>query len=538
MLTSDTQFDRTRLAALGADVGTALAQVASMPDALQICCQAMVDHLDAAFARIWTLNAAGDVLELQASAGLYTHLDGPHARVPVGSFKIGRIAQERKPHLTNQVSSDSRVSDPAWARREGMVAFAGYPLVVEDRLVGVVAMFARRALEQDVLNALGSISVSISIGIQRKQAMAALKESAERYRFLAESMPQMVWTATPDGLLDYVSRQVTAYFQKSSDRLVGHGWVAGVHPDDREATEERWRRSVNSGEPYEMEFRLHRAGDDTWRWFLARALPMYSEDKKVLSWVGTCTDIHDQKRGEAALRKANRELEEFAYVSSHDLQEPLRVVNIYTHLILKRLGNSDERLNQFADYVKQGVSRMETLLADLLTFSRTVYNEELPMGEADLTASLQDAIAILKIRIDECQAAITADPLPILPGDTTQMSHVFQNLLSNALKYSRKLETPRIHISCSSSADRYLISVRDNGIGFEPQYAERIFGLFKRLYKSEYPGTGLGLAICRRIVERHGGRIWAESEPGHGAVFHVSLPRATHTQAAAASLSS
>jgi PAS domain S-box-containing protein len=494
----------------------------------------MVDHLDAAFARIWTLNAAGDVLELQASAGLYTHLDGPHARVPVGAFKIGRIAQERMPHLTNDVARDPRVSDPAWAEREGMVAFAGYPLIVEDRLLGVVALFARRPLEEDMLRALGSISVSISIGIQRKQAMAALKESAERYRFLAESMPQMVWTAKPDGGLDYVSRQVTDYFRKSAEDLLGEGWIAGVHPDDRASTAERWQHCVNSGEAYETEFRLHRASDDSWRWFLARGLPMYSAERTVLSWVGTCTDIHDQKQGEAALRKANRELEEFAYVSSHDLQEPLRVVNIYTHLILKRLGSDDEKLNQFAEFVKQGVARMETLLADLLTFSRTVYNEDLPMGEADLAASLEDAFSVLKTRIEESGAAITADSLPVVPGDTAQMSHVFQNLLSNALKYSRKLETPRIHISCGLSGDRCLISVRDNGIGFEPQYAERIFGLFKRLYKSEYPGTGLGLAICRRIVERHGGQIWAESEPGHGAVFHLSLPRSTPDQAAAA----
>lgn len=179
---------RARQAALGADIGVALTEGGGpLPRLLQRCADAVVRHLDAAFARVWTLNPDEDVLELQASAGMYTHLNGPHGRVPVGRFKIGLIAAERQPHLTNSVVGDPRVGDQEWARREGMVSFAGYPLVVEDRLVGVLAMFARRPLPEDTLEALSSVANTIAQGIERKRADEALAEYArERERLLEE----------------------------------------------------------------------------------------------------------------------------------------------------------------------------------------------------------------------------------------------------------------------------------------------------------------------------------------------------------------
>jgi anti-anti-sigma regulatory factor len=164
--------ERARTALLGADVGLALTQGADARGMLRLCAEAVVRHLDAAFARIWTLDEREQVLELQASAGMYTHTDGPHGRVPVGRFKIGLIAAERKPHLTNSVVGDPRVGDQDWARREGMVAFAGYPLVVDDRLVGVMAMFARRQLSDAALQALGSVAREVGLGIARKRAEA------------------------------------------------------------------------------------------------------------------------------------------------------------------------------------------------------------------------------------------------------------------------------------------------------------------------------------------------------------------------------
>ena len=169
-LAEESLRERTLTAMLGADVGLALTQGDTIQNMLHACAEAIVRHLDAAFARVWTLNADENVLELQASAGMYTHTDGPHGRVPVGQFKIGLIAQERKPHLTNAVVGDPRVGDQEWAKREGMVAFAGYPLIVDDRLVGVMGMFARRALSEAVIQAMSAVANDIALGIVRKRA--------------------------------------------------------------------------------------------------------------------------------------------------------------------------------------------------------------------------------------------------------------------------------------------------------------------------------------------------------------------------------
>ena len=184
-------LEYARHASLSADIGMALTQVRTLPATLQRCAEIVVERLDAAFARIWTLNTADRVLELQASAGMYTHLNGPHGRVPVGQFKIGLIADERAPHLTNQVSGDPRVGDQEWARREGMVAFAGYPLLIDGELVGVLAMFARHALSKTDFDALATVANGISVGIARARAMDALRASEAEQRRRADQLERI-----------------------------------------------------------------------------------------------------------------------------------------------------------------------------------------------------------------------------------------------------------------------------------------------------------------------------------------------------------
>ena len=229
------------------------------------------------------------------------------------------------------------------------------------------------------------------------------------------------------------------------------------------------------------------------------------------------------------LSRANRELEEFAYVSSHDLQEPLRMVNIYTELILKATDGKEGKLVQYREYVRQGVDRMEALIHDLLIFSRTIQqDEQAPAGLSSLSEALGDAKLALRERIAETHAVIAADMLPPVRAEVAQMSHVFQNLLSNSMKYRHPDRDVAIQISTEERQGFWVVAVRDNGIGFEQEYAQRIFGLFKRLYKDEYPGTGLGLAICQRIIERLGGRIWAVGRPNEGATFYFSLPQSVN----------
>jgi light-regulated signal transduction histidine kinase (bacteriophytochrome) len=224
------------------------------------------------------------------------------------------------------------------------------------------------------------------------------------------------------------------------------------------------------------------------------------------------------------LARSNTELEQFAYVASHDLQEPLRMVASYTQLLAKRYtGRLDGDADEFIAYAVDGVNRMQTQIQDLLSYSR-VGKKERDFESTDCAAVLDRALANLKVAVEESGAGVTSDPLPSVVGDGNQLMQLFQNLIGNAIKF-RNHERPLVHVSAKRGDKEWIFSVRDNGIGFEPQFAERIFVIFQRLHaKSEHPGTGIGLAVCKKIVERHNGRIWAEAEPGKGATFYFALP--------------
>jgi light-regulated signal transduction histidine kinase (bacteriophytochrome) len=234
----------------------------------------------------------------------------------------------------------------------------------------------------------------------------------------------------------------------------------------------------------------------------------------------------EQRRANEELARVNQDLEAFAYAASHDLQEPLRMVKIFSEQLVKRYESEGPEAQQYVGFVKQGVTRMEQLIRDLLDFSRIAHRDGvLPGGTANLNASLDEAVKALSSRLVESGATITWDPLPVVKGDQSQMAQVFQNLLSNSLKYRKAELPPRIHVAAQPDRDMWVVSVEDNGIGFDQQYADRIFGLFKRLHKDTYPGTGVGLAICKRIIERYGGRIWAKADAGKGATFYFALAR-------------
>lgn len=223
------------------------------------------------------------------------------------------------------------------------------------------------------------------------------------------------------------------------------------------------------------------------------------------------------------LAHVNAKLEQFAVAASHDLQEPLRTVKGYAGLLSRRYrpvleGNGVE----FIDYIEQGVARMERVIYSLLAYSRMVHDQREP-GPVDLELVVRQTLEILRHSIEESGATITVGPLPTVLADRERIASVFQNLLSNSLKY-RRGSSPEIRVSAQRSAGEWILSVRDNGIGFRPEDAHRLFGLFKRLHGDGYPGTGVGLALVKQIVEQHGGRIWAESLPGEGATFYFTLP--------------
>jgi signal transduction histidine kinase len=232
----------------------------------------------------------------------------------------------------------------------------------------------------------------------------------------------------------------------------------------------------------------------------------------------------ERLRAERELRRSNEELERFAYVASHDLQEPLRMVASYVQLLAKRYkGKLDRDADEFIAFAVDGAVRMQLLIEDLLAVSR-VGTRGAPLTPTDANAVFERAVASLRLAIDEAGASVTSDRLPVVAADAGQLEHVFLNLISNALKF-RGVAPPRVRVSAEARDAQWIFRVQDNGIGIESQYFDRIFLLFQRLHgKAQYPGTGIGLAIAKKIVERHGGRIWVESEPGRGSSFLFSLP--------------
>lgn len=361
--------------------------------------------------------------------------------------------------------------------------------------------------------------------IERKRAEMALLESEGRFRQLADSMPQIVWTARPDGFSDYYNERWYQFTGASREQFGDTSWEPFLHPDDAHKCYDTWYESVRTGKPYEIEYRLWDRNEKRWRWFMGRALPVRDEEGNITKWFGTGTDIDDVKRVEDELRRANHDLEQFAFSASHDLQEPLRGIKINSQLLSRRYGTKlDGPALEFLRSLIGNASRMETLIHDLLAYTQ-VARIEISEGITDANDALADTLASLNSSIVESGVRISSEPLPSVRIHETHLKQLFQNLVGNAIKYRSRERVPTVHVSAMRQAGNWLFSVADNGIGIEPEYKERVFGLFKRLHTSdEYSGTGIGLALCQRIVERYHGRIWVESEPGCGSKFAFTLP--------------
>ena len=358
------------------------------------------------------------------------------------------------------------------------------------------------------------------------RANAELRDSEERFRNLTDFVPDMLWTTDARGAATYVSRRYQAYAGRRLQDFMEHGWDDIIHPEDRERVDPIWEVSLRTGQSYQIEYRLKRA-DGKYRWFVARGVPIRDADGQITQWLGSSTDIDELKRTERALRRSNEELEQFAYAAAHDLQEPLR--NIANSVgMLNRLFSDclDARGSEWIDASIKGAQRMQAMVKDLLTYSRIVGDGPpvVPTG-ADAGEAASRALQNLASVLSETQARVQSDPLPSLPVQETHLVQLFQNLIGNALKYRQPDTVPEVRVSAAPSGGEWQFAVADNGIGFDPAYADRIFKVFKRLHnRDDYPGNGIGLAVCARIVAHYGGRIWAEGKPGEGATFRFTLP--------------
>ena len=362
----------------------------------------------------------------------------------------------------------------------------------------------------------------------RKMAEQELRRSDERFRQLADSMPQMVWTAGLDGSIDYYNarwRSFAAFGEGRNGDI--SNWADILHPEDAERCYEHWRSSIESGDEFQTEYRLWDQRHQQYCWHLGRALLIADKDRNALKWIGTCTDIDLQKRSEEELRRVNSALEQFAFAASHDLQEPLRSVALFTQLLSERYGHHlDEEGHVFMQTIVSGAQRMSHLVTDLLAYTIVSGADENHAAPVDMEIVFARVLENLGRAVQESDATVTHDVLPEVFVPAVHIEQLLQNLIGNAIKYRRDDEAPKIHVTVSGGKDHWHFIVSDNGIGIAPEFHVKVFGVFKRLHatSTKYAGTGMGLAICQKVVEICRGKIWVESTPGEGSQFHFTLP--------------
>jgi PAS domain S-box-containing protein len=360
-----------------------------------------------------------------------------------------------------------------------------------------------------------------------EKSMEELRESERRFRLLVEHSKDAFYLHRRNGKLIDANKHACEILGYTLEELL----TLSIQDIDQEINLdkhlERWEQMV-PGAPITLEG-IHRRKDGTTFPVEVRLVWFESGGEQLM--LGLVRDITDRKLMEKALRertesleRSNKELEQFAYVASHDLQEPLRMVASYTQLLSKRYkGKLDSDADEFISYAVDGANRMQMLINDLLEYSRVgTRGKEFVKTEFD--AVLEKTLRDLKKAVEESSAKVIIDPLPSLMVDGGQIGQLFQNLISNAIKFRGNIP-PQIHISSEKNEDKWIFSVSDNGIGIAPEYSTRIFEIFQRLHsKEEYPGSGIGLAICKKIVERHGGNIWIKSMPTKGTTFYFTIP--------------
>jgi PAS domain S-box-containing protein len=365
---------------------------------------------------------------------------------------------------------------------------------------------------------------------REQEVRAAAEANEQRYRFLAESIPQQVWTAQPDGALDYVNQQTVEYFSRTGSEIVGDSWQQVIHPDDLEACLARWQRSLATGEVYEVEFRLKRGSDGDYRWHLGRALPMRdAASGRIIRWFGTNTDIDDQKRLHRLAEEANRAKDTFLATVSHELRTPLTSMMGWAELL--KLGMLDEKGQRHAiDVIESSARSQAQLIGDLLDISRIISGklrlEVQPVELAPVIAAAMDVVHPAAEAKSIRLVSRVARGVGMVSGDPDRMQQVVWNLLANAVKF-----TPtggRVEVSLKRAGAQAEIVVTDDGAGISPDFLPHVFEHFRQADSTstrKHGGLGLGLAIVRRLVELHGGTAAAESEgEGRGATFRIRLP--------------
>ena len=367
---------------------------------------------------------------------------------------------------------------------------------------------------------------------RRKKLEKSIQSKEQLFQTFVNSAPVMMWMLNADNSPLLFNKAWLAFTGHTLEQELDFRWSElQIHPDDQKKVMQSYNSALTRQTGFDHEYQMKRH-DGSYRWIREIGVP-HHENNIYKGYIGICLDITQRKSDEIKLsnhtlelERSNAELEQFAYIASHDLQEPLRMVSSYTQLLARRYQDKlDDDANEFIGYAVDGANRMQTLIQDLLAFSRVGKNKQL-IKPVDIKQLIENTLLGLKIVIEESNAHISCpESFPKVLADQSQFQQLFQNLIFNAIKYRAEDRQCKINIHCEKKENMWLFSIKDNGIGIKPEFFERIFVIFKRLHgKEKYSGTGIGLAICKRIVEGHGGKLWLESEYGSGSTFYFTFP--------------
>ena len=520
----------------------------SLHEAIRGIIQAMCERLDWACGARWSLDESHNRLHCVETWGLpdeaIREFQQASARATFVPGRRGLIREVLATGNSVWIADVTRKPDflrAALADKAGLKAAFAMPVVIDGRVLGAMEFFSRDVRHRDdwLLGVTMAVGQQIGQLMLRRQAESAMRESEERFRSLTELSSDWYWEQDEELRFTSMSGGVSACLGVPAHQFIGkRRWeldLTGVTPEALAAH----REVLAQRKPF-RDFEFGRRGaDGSIHWVAVSGEPMFDDLGRFRGYRGIGRDITRRRNSEAQLRlthdmleakareltRSNEELQQFAYVASHDLQEPLRMISSYTQLLERRYeGVLDGDAKEFMHYIVDGAARMKQLIEDLLEYSR-VGTRSRELQEIESSAALAKALANLRAAQRECGAQVTQGPMPRVIADASQLTQLFQNLLANSMKF-HGAEPPRIHVEGETRDEAWVFTVKDNGIGLDNQYAERIFMMFQRLHnKADYPGTGIGLAICKRIVDRHGGRIWVDSRPGGGSTFGFTLAR-------------
>ena len=529
---------RVRLQSVIADLGQEAIISFDLPSLMHKAAFLLTETLEIEYAKILELIPEENKLLLKAGVGWKEGYVG-HLKVTADyGSQAGYALISHGPVIVDDLNNETRFNDMHMLSEHHVKS--GISVIIEssEGPWGVLGVHStqQRVFSTDDIYFVQSVANVLGAALERSRLNSLLETQRQRFTNIIATVPGVIWeNHHTDDLEEMKLVFISAYVETMLGYTVEealaepHFWLKIFHPEDAQKTVEAFNRVRQSGGSGVVNFRaVHKNGQ-----VIDIHAPMISilKDGKPVGKRGVMMDVSERQRLMDAqvryaemLRRSNEELQQFAYVASHDLQEPLRMVVSYLQLLQNRYTNKlDSDAHEFIAYAVDGATRMKALIIDLLEYSRVAAGEKV-FKEFDAQLALDRALANLALNIQDSGAIITSDTMPYIKADTLQMTQLFQNLIGNAIKFQKEAR-PQIHIGVERKPNEWQFAVRDNGIGIAPEYLDRIFVIFQRLHrKDEYPGTGIGLSICKKVIERHGGRIWVKSVPQQGTTFYFTIP--------------